>query len=157
MARAHINRTRVLFLLLVAACAVVSVGCGSDQPAALANPVLAPAPAGAGFVPGDFVNLPKPASAQPLDAPAETETSVTQSFTVTGLGPRDVIEFYVRELPPDGWIPQRVESLSGTTLRSNWTRGDELVEVSAFAANGFESAGPTQLDLVLQFGTPERG
>jgi hypothetical protein len=138
--------------MLVAVCAAVPIGCDDDQTPARANPVSP-----AGFAPGDFVNLPKPGSAQPLDAPSESEASITQSFMVTGLGPRGVIEFYARELPSDGWILRRVENSGRTTLRGRWKRGDQLLEVAAFATDGVEGAGPSQLDLVLRFRTAERG
>jgi hypothetical protein len=143
---------RALLPVLIAVCAVVPAGCGDTQPPPGANPVPP-----AGFAPGDFVNVPKPGSAVPVDAPDESATTVTQSFMVTGLGPRDVIDFYARELPPAGWIPRRVERAGRSTLRGSWARGDELLEVAANAADGVESAGPTQLDLVLRFGTDERG
>ena len=148
MRRASTNRPRALFLLLVAV-AVLAVGCDNDQPLPRANPVPP-----AGFAPGDFVNLPKPGSARPLDAPAESATTITQSFMVSG-GPEAVIEFYARELPPDGWIPIRVESVGRTGLRGSWSRGEQLVEVTATAADGVGGTGPTQLDLVLRIAERE--
>jgi hypothetical protein len=148
---ARTNGRRALIPLLVVVCAAALVGCDDDPTSPRASPV-----APAGFAPGDFVNLPKPGSAKPLDAPAETETTVTQSFDVSGLGPRGVMEFYARELPPDGWIPRRVDDFGRTTLRGSWARGDQLLEVAAFAADGVESTGPSQLDLVLRFRGAER-
>jgi hypothetical protein len=140
---------RAVLVLVVAVCAVVAVGCDADESQLRANPVPP-----SGFAPGDFVTLPKPGSAMPLDAPAESATAVTQSFMVSGLGPQDVIDFYARELPPDGWVPTRVENLGRTTRRGSWKRGDQLLEVAAFAADGIETAGPTQLDLVLRSAAP---
>jgi hypothetical protein len=142
---------RTLFLLLVAACALVLTGCGADETPPRANPVPP-----AGLVPSDFVNLPKPGSALPLDAPVESATAIAQSFMVSGLGPQGVIDFYARELPPAGWIPRRVEILGRTAVRGSWKRGDHVLEAAASAADGVESAGPTQLDLVLRIGTAER-
>jgi hypothetical protein len=142
---------RALFLLLVTVCTVVPAGCGADESPPRPNPVPP-----AGFAPGDFVNLPKPGSALPLDEPAESPTAITQSFIVSGLGPQGVIDFYARELPPAGWIPVRVENLGRTALRGTWKRGDQELEVAASAADGVESSGPTQLDLVLRIGTAER-
>jgi hypothetical protein len=146
---------RALLVLLLAICSVVAVACSDDASTPRPNPVP-PEGLEPGFAPPDFVNLPKPGSARPVDAPVESANAITQSFTVTGLDPQAVIDFYVRELPPDGWLPTHVENVGRATRRSVWTRGDQLLEVVASAVDGDTSAGQTQLDLVLRMDAAEQ-
>jgi hypothetical protein len=135
--------------LAIAVLAASVIGCGGGDAAPAqtghANPVPGPA-----LAPSDFANLPKPGSARPADAPSESDTSITQSYTVAGLGPLEVLGYYATTLPPDGWVPVRVERLAYTTVRSHWRRGNERLLVTAFSEQGVTSAGPTQLDLLLQ-------
>jgi hypothetical protein len=143
----------ITVLVLLGAVAVLG-GCGAIGGFAADEP-------GPGNVvrlePGELTALPTPGGAAPFGPPAESGTAVTQSFKVTGLGPRDVLTFYAGALSAQRWVVSMPPSRMGDVWREQWTRGDRILRVTAEpdvddGTGGASGASTSQLDLALSMG-----
>lgn len=101
-----------------------------------------PAPDVGAVAHGELGDLPAYPRSEPIGARSEKDGVVTQSFSVAGATPEQVISFYVGELPGLGWVPAEPAHREDTASRVDFVRGDMRLEVTATSLAG--RAGPEE-------------
>lgn len=145
MTHRSISALVLLGIVALGGCSAAG-GFTADQPAPGNVPRLEP---------GELTGLPKPGGAAPFGPPAETGTTVTQSFKVTGLAPGDVLGFYADALPAQGWVVSTPSGGSGDVWRGQWARSGRILQVTAEPDVDDDATAPapmSQLDLALSRG-----
>lgn len=150
--RARVRRAIVGSMMAVAL--VSTASCDSDANDMPDTPVAdgedaIPSPEVEFFTDGDFQDIPKPRGATEASDKTERDGVITQSFTVTATGPRQIMTFYVDNLPPLGWeLVDPVTRTGPNTERAAWVRDERRLEVSTGPVPGIEDER-AQFSLVL--------
>ncbi len=127
---------------------VAGAACGDDRRGA-----TQPAPDVSVFTHGDFEGLPRYPRSETVSGRSEKAGFVTRSFTVRNARPRQVLEWYARQLEP--WpMTEAIHKVGATDYRAAWLKEGRRLQVSAGPAPGTEGGDPAvQYSLVLG---PER-
>ena len=142
----------------MAAAALTLSACGDDAEGDADADVVAddeqqdaqPTPgSGTLFTDGDFDAIPVPRGATEQTDKTERDGAVSQSFTVSATSPEQIMEFFVVQLPEDGWENiEEVRSTGTDSYAAAWVQGQNRLEVSALLAQGVEDER-TQFSIVL--------
>lgn len=111
-----------------------------------------PAPGVTTFRGGAFDQLPRYPRSDAVGRPAEEGDVVSQSFSVPGAAPADILGFYEDRL--QGWLlVEPIEEVGDDVYRGTWSRDGRHLMVSASPAPTLEPASPprpiTQYNLQL--------
>jgi len=124
---------------------LVAGGCGNGSgPTRGAEPKRS-----GGFVNGVFEQVPRYPSSEPLGPTSETAGTVARSYKVTGVTPRDVLQWYRDHLT--GWTvvtPPQAAEPGATAVRGTWTRDSTTLTVSAENAPTLRSGEAIALNVV---------
>lgn len=144
---------RTIPLLAIAGLALL--GCRDDQAATDGAPVdqenggEVPAPGITAFTAGDFDAVELPRGADEASEKTERDGVLSQSFFAEATSPEQIMDFFERSLPGDGWeVAEPVTARGTDSLAGAWTKDGRRLEVSAVLAQGVEDER-TQYSLVL--------
>lgn len=132
--------------------ALLLLGCGGDDTGQ--SDQAQPSTDATVFVDGEFGDIPLHPRSSPLQEPHRENDSVSQSFSVTGATPEQIVSFYERALQTRGWekLSKGPLETGDDTARAEWSNGDSQLKVSATAAPTLEEEGneaASQYSLVL--------
>lgn len=139
----------------VVALALVAAGCGSGG---RQNPEAQPAPDATVFRGGAFDQLPRYPRSDALGPASEASQVVVQSFAVPNAQPRQILDFYAREL--QSWTTvEPVTQVGDQAFRGSWEQRGRRLRVSAAPAPTVDPSAPKPdaptVQYSLQLGPPD--